>query len=68
MKSHITRELEAKLGINLSLVLGVESSIFLTTKLLVMVICDRNMKILTRHVIFSLVLMTSSYESSTTCC
>jgi hypothetical protein len=46
MKSYITIELEAKLDINMFLVLGAEESYVLTTRLLVMIICDRNMKIL----------------------
>jgi hypothetical protein len=46
MKSHITTEVEAKLDINMSLVLGAERAINLDGRVVVMVICDRTMKIL----------------------
>jgi hypothetical protein len=67
-KSHITTELEAKLDISMFLVLGAEESYVLTTRLLVMIICDKNIKILWRPVAFSLVTMSPSYESSIICC
>jgi hypothetical protein len=67
MKSHISAELEANLGMNLSLVLGARRAISLEHYIVTDVICDRNMKILWRPIVFFLVMMTPSYESSTIC-
>jgi hypothetical protein len=68
MESHITTELEATLGINLSLVLGAGRATILDCNTVSDGNCDRNIKILWRPVVFSLVLMTPSYKSSTICC